>query len=397
MHSQQATHRPPRVIYWNNIPAPYQVERFNALADRPTIELEVWFSERIVPDRSWRIDESEWRFRHRYLPRLSIRGRGVGLATQLLRRQSPDLLVLQYGALEYVLGWAGAVVRGWRTAFWVEVTFDNWVRRRSHREWLKRRMFSRVDGVLTAGEDGAAFARRYGATDDRIHLVRHVVDAGFYSAEASEARVNRDALRRSLGVEGTLFLYVGRLWEPKGIFELAEAYARIRADGVEARLAIVGDGRDESRLRTTIARRGSNGVTFAGFVHREDLPRWYAASDVLVFPTRGDPYGMVVDEAMAAGLPVISTTSAGEIRTRVIEGETGWLVPAQDPEELARAMASVARDPATAQRMGQRAAKRMAGLGPGRWADEFEDAVRRILTSPRPRAPRGAHAPHPSA
>lgn len=385
----KATGRLPRVIYWNNIPAPYMVERFNALADRGTIDLEVWFSERTVPDRSWRIDETQWRFRHRYLPRIAFGGRGVALATRLLRRPKPDLLVLQYGALEYILGWTFALLRGWRTAFWVEVTLDSSVRRRPHREWLKRQMFSRVDGILTAGADGVAFARRYRAAEGRIHLVRHVVDAAFYSVSAKGARRGRNDLRRRLGVEGTLFLYVGRLWEPKGIFELVEAYARVRAAGLSASLAIVGDGRDESRLRSAIERRGLTGITFAGFIQREDLPTWYATSDVLVFPTRGDTYGMVVDEAMAAGLPVISTTAAGEIRSRVIEGETGWLVCAQDPEALAKAMASAAEDPAEARRLGNGASELMKGQRPGRWAEEFEAATLRILRSTRPR-PRGA-------
>ena len=395
MRSEDATDQPPRVVYWNNIPAPYMVERFNALADRATVDLEVWFSERTVPDRSWRIDESEWRFRHRYLPQVSVGGGRVGLATQLLRRRGPELLVMQYGALEYVVAWAAAVLRGWRTAFWVEVTFDSSVRRRPYREWLKRRMFSRVDGVLTAGEDGAAFARRYGASDERIHIVRHVVDAGYYSSRGSDHDSGREALRQSLGIEGTCFLYVGRLWELKGIFELTAAYARMRSAGVSAALVIVGDGRDEGRLRADIASRELDGITFAGFVQREDLPRWYAAADVLVFPTRGDTYGMVVDEAMAAGLPVISTTAAGEIGTRVVEGETGWLVPARDPEGLAQAMASAVRDPAAVSRMGRTASKRMLGLGPGRWADEFEDAVSGILGPPRPH--RGARLRHPSA
>jgi glycosyltransferase involved in cell wall biosynthesis len=210
-----------------------------------------------------------------------------------------------------------------------------------------------------------------------------------------DAHGDRDDLRRRLGVEGTLFLYVGRLWEPKGIFDLVEAYAHVRAGGVSASLAIVGDGRDESRLRSTIARLNLNGVTLAGFVHQEDLPTWYAASDVLVFPTRGDTYGMVVDEAMAAGLPVISTTAAGEIQTRVIEGETGWLVPAQDPHELAKAMTSAAHDPATARRLGRGASDLMAGQGPGRWAEEFEEATSQILASTRPRLL--GRARHPSA
>jgi glycosyltransferase involved in cell wall biosynthesis len=382
---KRTTSRSPRVIYWNNIPAPYMVERFNALADRGRVDLEVWFSERTVPDRSWRIDEGQWRFRHRYLPRIALGGRGVALATSLLRRPKPDLLILQYGALEYILGWTIAVLRGWRTAFWVEVTFDSSVRRRIHREWLKRQMFSRVDGIMTAGADGMAFARRYSAAKDRIHLVRHVVDAEFYSVKAMDSRRDRDDLRKRLGVEGTLFLYVGRLWEPKGIFELIEAYGRVRAAGVSASLVIVGDGRDESRLRSEIERRGLDRVIFAGFIQRDDLPPWYAAADVLVFPTRADTYGMVVDEAMAAGVPVISTTTAGEIRTRVIEGKTGWLVPAQDPDALAKAMASAAEDPTATRRLGTVALKLMEGQGPSRWAEEFEEATLQILASARPR------------
>ena len=73
---QESRSRRPYVVYWNNIPAPYMVERFNALHDRRAVDLEVWFSERTVADRSWRIDESEWRFRYRYLPRVPVGWRG---------------------------------------------------------------------------------------------------------------------------------------------------------------------------------------------------------------------------------------------------------------------------------------------------------------------------------
>lgn len=393
MTPERASAGPFRVVYWNNVPAPYMIDRFNALAARSNLSLEVWFSERTVAERTWRIDETQWRFQYRYLPRVSVGARALALATPLLGRRRPDLLVMQYGALEYVLGWCGAVIRGWRTAFWVEVTFDSWVRRRSHREWLKQRMFSAVDGVMTAGADGAGFARRYGAPADRIHIVRHAVDADFFARRSRLARGGRDELRRTLGTQGTLFLYVGRLWEPKGIFELVEAYARLRADGLAVSLAIVGDGRDEDRLRSTVSHMGLAGVTFAGFKQLEQLPEWYAAADVLVFPTRGDPYGMVVDEAMAAGLPVISTASAGEIGSRVVEGETGLLVPPEDPRALARAMAQLALDPAEARRMGRKAAVRMRGVGPEQWADDFEVALRQVLTSRRRTQSRASAVP----
>ncbi len=382
MPTQPRGDRPPRVAYWNNIPAPYMVERFNALHDRGNVDFEVWFSERTVPDRSWRIDEAEWRFRYRYLRRLSLGNRGLALASPLVTGKKPDVLIMQYGAPEYVLAWAGAVLRGWRTAFWVEVTFDAWIRRRGYAEWIKHRMFPRLDGVLTAGEDGAAFARKYGAQDDRIHVVRHVVDANFYAAGAERARAGREAERRRLGMTGTVFAYVGRIWKPKGIFDLVEAYEHLRRGGNAVNLVVIGDGRDEDRLRSILADRAVDGVTLAGFVQREELPAWYAIADVLVFPTHGDPYGMVVDEAMAAGLPVISTTSAGEIRPRVIPCETGWLVPPQSPRALARAMADAAAEPARTHEMGERAAGRLTDLGPERWAVECERAVSRILSMP---------------
>jgi glycosyltransferase involved in cell wall biosynthesis len=382
--SRRSVGRQPKVVYWNNIPAPYMVERFNALHDRGNVQLEVWFSERTVPDRSWRIDEAEWRFAYRYLPRLAVAGRGLAIATPLLGARRPDVLIMQYGAAEYVLAWAIAVLRRWRTAFWVEVTFDTWVRRRAYAEWLKGRMFGRLDGVLTAGEDGAAFARRYGAVDERIHLVRHVVDADFYAEGAARARADRDRARDQLGLTGTVFAYVGRIWEPKGVFDLAEAFERVRlAPNAAASLLVIGDGRDEERLRAFIAERKLDRIALAGFVQREALPAWYGIADVLVFPTRGDPYGMVVDEAMAAGLPVISTTNAGEIRARVIPGQTGWLVPAEDPGALAAAMSAAAHDPDAVRAMGQIASRRMAGLGPERWAMECEQAVSGILGSPR--------------
>jgi glycosyltransferase involved in cell wall biosynthesis len=381
--ARRTVDRPPRVVYWNNIPAPYMVERFNSLHDRGNVDLEVWFSERTVADRSWRIDEAEWRFRHRYLPRLRLGNQGVAMASPLLAARGPDVLIMQYGAPEYVLAWAAAVLRRWRTAFWVEVTFDTWIRRRAYAEWLKHRMFRRLDGVLTAGEDGAAFARRYGTPNDRIHFVRHVVHSRFYAAGASDAHANRDATRRRLGMAEMVFAYVGRIWEPKGIFDLVDAYQQVRRDGVAASLVVIGDGLDEDRLRSLLAERNLDGVSLVGFVQREELPAWYAIADVLVFPTRGDPYGMVVDEAMAAGLPVISTTNAGEIRPRVIPGETGWLVPAQDRDALARAMAAAAADPARTRAMGRLAAERLTGVEPERWAIECENAISRILAMPR--------------
>jgi glycosyltransferase involved in cell wall biosynthesis len=366
-----------RVVYWNNIPAPYMVDRFNALARRGRLDFEAWFSQRTHADRSWDVDERTWEFSYRYL-----RAR---LPLPLLR-QRPDLLVSLYGEPEFVAGFLLARARGIRTAFWSEVTFDRWQPRRRWREALKRYLFTRVDGVITAGEDGRAFARRYGTSAERVFLAPHAVDVEFFAREAAAAP--RDEARRELGVHGTTFVYVGRLWRGKGLTVLLDAFARVRRDH-ESTLLLVGDGEDEAELRA----RAGDGVVFAGFRRQAELPRVYAAADVFVFPTLGDPYGLVVDEAMASGLPLVSTTAAGEIGARVEHGRTGLLVPPDDVDALAGALAALAADPEQRRALGAAAAPHVAGRTPERWAEDFERAVGGILAAPAARPAPVVQAP----
>jgi glycosyltransferase involved in cell wall biosynthesis len=373
----------PRVIYWNNIPAPYMVERFNAVIQRGNVDLEAWFGARTDPDRSWTIDESTWRFPYRYLPRVGIGRHRLSLPTFVPTARRPDLLVSLYATPSFLVGLRIAWWRGWRTALWVEVTFDSWIRRRRWKEALKRAVFQRVDGVITAGQDGRAFAMRYGVPSERVHIARHVVDSEYFATEAATARPARDSIRSDLGLSGVVFVYVGRLWWVKGTGPLLAAYAALdRELPCGTSLLLIGDGPDKARI-SQIARAQGLNVKLAGFHQRVDLPRLYAAGDVFVFPSLGDTYGLVVDEAMAAGLPVISTTAAGEIRERVVDGVNGYLVPPNDPGALAAAMQRLAVDPGLRIQMGARSAEMIAPYTPDCWAAAFEKAVESILSSRR--------------
>ena len=93
----------PLVVYWNNIPSPYMVERFNALVDRDVFEFEAWFNARITPDRSWNVDESSWRFRYRYLPATHLFGHTQHWPLPLLEKR-PDVLVSLYAETVFIAG-----------------------------------------------------------------------------------------------------------------------------------------------------------------------------------------------------------------------------------------------------------------------------------------------------
>jgi glycosyltransferase involved in cell wall biosynthesis len=182
-----------------------------------------------------------------------------------------------------------------------------------------------------------------------------------------------------MGLVGTVFVYVGRLWAGKGIRPLLAAYRIVeKTYPQQSTLLMVGDGPELDIVRRA-ASTNNLSIHLAGFHQKKDLPRLYAASDVFVFPTLGDPYGLVVDEAMATGLPVISTTAAGEIRERVMEGINGLLVPPDDPIALAGAMIRLLMDPSGRERMGARSRELISPYSPQSWAADFTAAVHDIV------------------
>ncbi len=369
----------PRVVYWNNIPSPYMVERFNALADRGTFEFEAWFNDRIEPGRSWEVDESNWRFRYRYIPTTQLAGSMFHWPFPVLSRK-PDVLVSLYAEPVFLIGWLLARLRGSKTAFWCQVTMDRWVKRVAWKDTIKHLVFCKVDATLGSGEESRAFAMRYGTSPEKAMCLPHSIDVMHYADGSTRTRQERDPLRRELGLHGTTFIYVGRLWWGKGINYLLEAFEQVQCQSEsEVSLLLVGDGPEEDKLRKQCIERSTKNVVFAGFKQKPDLPRYYAMADVFVFPTLGDPYGLVVDEAMACSLPVISTSAAGEIRDRIEDGVNGYIVPPENASALGERMLQLARDPNLHRQMGERSYEKIKNHTPERWAEDFERIVLSLL------------------
>lgn len=369
----------PRVIYWNNIPSPYFVGRLNALVRRGAVELTAWFEQQREADRSWIVDETQFEFPYRYLnasrSNLSILGQ--------LRAERAQILVSLYNTPRFVLGSAWANALGMRTAFRMLPTFDAWVTRSVAKELLKHCLFRWVDGVKVPGPDGVAAALRYGVPDSRIFRVTQSIDVDHFASARNFESAERSRIRQSLGVTGCVFLYVGRLWAGKGIDYLLEAYRKTAELAPDVSLLIVGDGVDEDNLRR--AARSLPRVIFAGFAQFEELPTYYAAGDVFVFPTLGDPNGVVVEEAMAAGLPVIASAAAGDIRRRVEEGKMGYVVEERNSDLLSDRMCRLALDAALRRQMGMAAHEKALRFGHDNWAADFERFAEALLAMPKRR------------
>ena len=375
------TDSPTRVVYWFNQPTPYVVARFNAVMERGSVEFEAWFSEVRQSDRSWDVDETEWKFPARYIPVRRLLGLPLRVPLPELLEASPDVFVLEYDRLNQAIGAIAGNVVAKRLTFRVLPNFDAWSRRTWWRECAKHLLFRTIDWAKVPGPDGKALAIRYGAKPFRTSVVRQSIDVAHYEAARAMSPQEREIRRRALGLTGCVFLFVGRLWRGKGLDELFAAYRDlIPRFGQEVSLLIIGNGVDEARYRELFGRLPR--VVFAGFVQPADLPQWYALADCLVFPTHGDPNGLVVEEAMAAGLPVIVSDAAGDIRHRVPDGVAGYIFSVGSAVELHESMAKLAIDPVSRKAMADRAVERVRSKSAEGYAADFEAFATQSMRCP---------------
>ena len=213
-----------------------------------------------------------------------------------------------------------------------------------------------VDGVLTIGTLSTAYWTHY--FGDRVpqFLMPHAVDNAWFQARCREASLTRLELQEELGLDPTrpVILFASKLQARKHCDHLIEAYARLGSDGVEPLpyLVIVGDGECRAALEAQALATGLAGIRFCGFRNQSELPRYFDLASVFVLPARHEPWGLIVNEVMNAGCPVIVSDDIGCQPDLVRDGVEGAVFPVGDVAGLEAALRRVLATPETASRMG---------------------------------------------
>jgi glycosyltransferase involved in cell wall biosynthesis len=364
-----------RILIVTEIPAPFRIPLFNALAARPGVELQVCFLAEHDPRRNYRVHRDEFGFDDVVLPGRSVRRRGRWLllsrgVPRLLRRVRPDAVVV--GGWNQPAFWQVLIAtRAKRipSLLWVESTiYDARIpgRAASVARGLSLRLAS---GFLVPGRASRDYLHTLGVADGRIVAAPNAVDLRIFEDRVESARRESNGLRRRLELEDPVFLYVGRLEQEKGPDVLVSAMR-----DVPGTLVLVGSGSLEQELRELAGER----VRFAGQLDRDDLPPWYAAADVLVVPSRSETWGMVLNEAAAAGLPIVATIAVGAADDLVEPGVNGFRVPVGDIAALAEALRTLADDPALRHAAGARSRELAARFTPEAWATAVDGFARRL-------------------
>jgi len=192
---------------------------------------------------------------------------------------------------------------------------------------------------LPGGTRQAQYLRHYGVRDAKISIAKMTVDvAGIIQSCRALGKEGRKQTRAKYGFSdaNVVFIFVGRLLEHKGIRHLIEAFQDVSLKNPDVRLLVVGDGPELDLVQR--AAKENSAIRWAGRLDFPAVIEACHASDVCIVPSLFEPWGLVVNEAMAAGLPVIATERVGCIDDLVIKEETGFIVPAGDIQALTTAI-----------------------------------------------------------
>jgi glycosyltransferase involved in cell wall biosynthesis len=368
---------PIRVVLVSPEPTPYRAPLLDRVAARPEVELFVVYASQTVAGREWRVVLDH--------PHVVLDGVRLPLPRSLLAhdyavdpavwrvlgRRRPDVVVASGWstfASQAAIVWA----RRHRVPYLVVSESHEQEPRAGWRRALKRvvlpGVLGRAAGVLVTGSLAREHALRYGVSPDRVAVFANTVDVDSLGARIGELRKQRDDLRSRFGAEpdAVLVLSVARLAPEKGLDSLAEAVRRVSS----ARLVIAGEGPE----RRTLERM--DGVILLGNLEGEALLAAYAAADVFALLPRREPWGVVVNEAAAAGLPLVLSDRVGAARDLLRPGENGELVPPEDAQAAAAAIERLAADARLRERYGGRSRELAADWGYEPNVDRFVDAVR---------------------
>lgn len=349
----------------------YQAPFFQLLAQRPEIDLTVYFCSRAGAE-AYRDEEMKttlaWDldllggYEHRFLRNF---GSGDGYARLINPGVVPAILFGRFDAVILFLGWgtitslmamAACRMSGTPIVMYGDSSFpppeDTLARKL--RAGFMRTIVRFTDVFLTSGKFNADYYRYYGADPRRFFLVPWAIDNQRFANASVFAPGERDALRARYGIapDRMVAVFSAKLIPRKDPLTLVRAVEQMRHRD-RAAILFLGHGalRDEVER---YARERNLPVHFAGFVNQAELPKHYALGDVFVLPSLDDPRATVVNEAMASGLPVIITDRCGPSGDIAAHGDNAFVFAPGDVDALSRHLDQLAGSPELRERMARR-------------------------------------------
>jgi len=349
-----------KVIIVTNIPNPYRIPLFNEIHRQLLvhgIELKVIFGSESYSRRKFKLNFAECSFNYSFLDsgKYSLGDQEKTLFTykgliKALKAEQPDTVILS--------GFSIAVTKVWLYSLTHRISYCIWsgsVEKRGRNDSFLRRLQRKIvssgaASFIAYGSLAAKYLQKLGIPERKIYTAINTVDTTFFSTETA-------SIRKVLIPETPKrFTYIGYLSPRKNIIKLLEVILEFSRERKDFILDVIGDGEDKPNLVEFVQKNGLNNyVRFHGFRQKAELPAFLAKSFGFLFQTGFDIWGLVLNEAMAAGLPCICSPNAGAAADLIKDGETGFIIDYDDRKSVISKMRWILDNPEEAANMGQKA------------------------------------------
>lgn len=342
-----ASQEKPSLSFYTNMPTPYQLDFFHELAFLFNLNV-TYFTSREA-DRQWELED------------------GKTYSTRTLRNVWVAKLI-QKKIVSFHFSWS-IISRAWSDSspyavvngtYWspniVMVMFIRWLRKRPVYFWgepvfgmsngvrhlikkhllaMPLRLFS--SGLFAIGVRAVESYRSLGYKKEISNLPYNIRTELFRDDMVTEGDILINEWKRN---GETILLSSGALVKRKGMDILVKAFLPL--ENCKARLVILGDGIERDHLENLAG--GSSRIYFAGFRNKEEIPAYFKQADIFVFASRYDGWGLVINEAFAAGLAIISSAAVGAAADKLRNGANGMIIETERPEDWTTAMRSLIED-----------------------------------------------------
>jgi glycosyltransferase involved in cell wall biosynthesis len=268
--------------------------------------------------------------------------------------------------------------------------------REGAKRWIRKPVmgafYALFDRFLAIGSANRAFYAAMGVPARKIFLTPYSVDNSRFVNQSTLTPAERSQWRARFGIpeDGPAILYAAKFTRRKHPDDLLSAAAKVRKEfGAPFYVVMCGAGEMEAELKAYCVSHGLNNVIFTGFVNQGDLPKLYGACDVFVLPSENEPWGLAVNEAMCAGLPIVIAREVGCVADLVTDGVNGFTPQAKDVHGLASALKQLIEDDALRRRQGAASRDRISHWSYRQYLEGLAAAVTdlprrgRMAASPR--------------
>lgn len=307
-----------RIVLVTNIPSPYRVLQFDKVAEKLGDNFCVFYCARITSIRKWKI--SELKHKHIFLKKSKFENKWFNsdIVTNL-KIFNPDIIITSGFFPTSMLAFFYAKIHKKKHI----VFTDSWVHSVNkltffHR-LLRKIVIPRSDAFICVGKKGKDFLEKFGAVPEKIFVSPLAIDNDYYSKFA-----NTNPSTKKYDI-----IFSGQFVERKMPNFILNVLIELYKIGHKLKFLMIGSGELKEKI-ISILENNNIDYLYPGFIHQEELPKYYSNSKLLLFPSKDDPWGLVANEACAVGTPVITCDNTGVAGDLIIDNYNGYILPLEE-------------------------------------------------------------------